>query len=336
MGRIPYSHVAVLGNESYRSSSYWLLCSHEQDRRLFDCWLRGIYFSNVTTKVTILFANLHAYLDNMKSTWELLEFRTEYYIRVIKDMLLAGYSSGQAEVCDGHRLSAVCGLHAGHVPSVVAGDGARRHQGGSGGGEAGGEPQDQWYSVPRVAGSGRGVLARGCAVRRHGPAQDLHVRKEVPSEDRLPVAHPPDEPDGSRTGGSEDEFLRREQQDRPDRRREGSAAEDPHGLLRAGQRGDERRAVVRDDGAVQHCGDALRGESSREVRRQAGVQQRAGDGGRVREARAESAGPEGVGGGVPEQAAGPHPRGLQEPGVARPGVQGLWNEAGGPERGEDG
>ena len=78
MGRIPYSHVAVLGNESYRSSSYWLLCSHEQDRRLFDCWLRGIYFSNVTTKVTILFANLHAYLDNMKSTWELLEFRTEY------------------------------------------------------------------------------------------------------------------------------------------------------------------------------------------------------------------------------------------------------------------
>lgn len=87
MGRIPYSHVAVLGNESYRSSSYWLLCSHEQDRRLFDCWLRGIYFSNVTTKVTILFANLHAYLDNMKSTWELLEFRTEYYIRVIKDML---------------------------------------------------------------------------------------------------------------------------------------------------------------------------------------------------------------------------------------------------------
>ena len=35
----------------------------------------------------MLFANLHAYLDNMKSTWELLEFRTEYYQRVIKGML---------------------------------------------------------------------------------------------------------------------------------------------------------------------------------------------------------------------------------------------------------
>ena len=37
--------------------------------------------------MTILFANLHAYLDNMKSTWELLSSRTEYYIRVIKGML---------------------------------------------------------------------------------------------------------------------------------------------------------------------------------------------------------------------------------------------------------
>ena len=37
--------------------------------------------------MTVLFANLHAYLDNMKSTWELLEFRTEYYRRVIKGML---------------------------------------------------------------------------------------------------------------------------------------------------------------------------------------------------------------------------------------------------------
>ena len=28
-------------------------------------------------EVTILFANMHAYLDNMKSTWELLEKRTK-------------------------------------------------------------------------------------------------------------------------------------------------------------------------------------------------------------------------------------------------------------------
>lgn len=38
-------------------------------------------------EVTILFANLHAYLDNMKTTWELLEFRTQYYVRAIKNML---------------------------------------------------------------------------------------------------------------------------------------------------------------------------------------------------------------------------------------------------------
>jgi tyrosyl-tRNA synthetase len=38
-------------------------------------------------QVTILFANLHAYLDNMKAPWELLELRTEYYEHLIKAML---------------------------------------------------------------------------------------------------------------------------------------------------------------------------------------------------------------------------------------------------------
>lgn len=337
MGRIPYSHVAVLGNESYRSSSYWLLCSHEQDRRLFDCWLRGIYFSNVTTKVTILFANLHAYLDNMKSTWELLEFRTEYYIRVIKDMLRSlGIPLDKLKFVTGtdYQLSADYTLDMYRLSSLVTEHDAIK---------AGAEVVKQ-VANPKISGILYPELQALDEEYLHVDAQFggtdqrkifMFAKKYLPKigyQSRIP----PDEPDGSRTGGSEDEFLRREQQDRPDRRREGSAAEDPHGLLRAGQRGDERRAVVRDDGAVQHRGDALRGESSREVRRQAGVQQCAGDGGRVREARAESAGPEGVGGGVPEQAAGPHPRGLQEPGVARPGVQGLWNEAGGPERGEDG
>lgn len=37
--------------------------------------------------VTILLANLHAYLDNMKAPWELLDKRTEYYSRVIKAAL---------------------------------------------------------------------------------------------------------------------------------------------------------------------------------------------------------------------------------------------------------
>jgi len=37
--------------------------------------------------VTILFANLHGFLDNQKSGWELLSFRCEWYEFVIKEML---------------------------------------------------------------------------------------------------------------------------------------------------------------------------------------------------------------------------------------------------------
>lgn len=39
--------------------------------------------------MTILFADLHAYLDNMKAPWELLRYRTDYYERVIQAMLRA-------------------------------------------------------------------------------------------------------------------------------------------------------------------------------------------------------------------------------------------------------
>lgn len=38
-------------------------------------------------KVIILFADLHAYLDNMKAPWELLKYRTEYYEAVIRAAL---------------------------------------------------------------------------------------------------------------------------------------------------------------------------------------------------------------------------------------------------------
>lgn len=38
-------------------------------------------------EVTILLANIHAFLDNMKSTWELLEYRTEYYKLIITEIL---------------------------------------------------------------------------------------------------------------------------------------------------------------------------------------------------------------------------------------------------------
>jgi tyrosyl-tRNA synthetase len=38
-------------------------------------------------EVTILFADLHAYLDSMKTSWELLELRTQYYELLIKKIL---------------------------------------------------------------------------------------------------------------------------------------------------------------------------------------------------------------------------------------------------------
>ncbi|XP_060114438.1 tyrosine--tRNA ligase, cytoplasmic isoform X1 [Heteronotia binoei] len=44
-------------------------------------------FLKAGCEVTILFADLHAYLDNMKAPWELLELRTQYYENVIKAML---------------------------------------------------------------------------------------------------------------------------------------------------------------------------------------------------------------------------------------------------------
>lgn len=41
-------------------------------------------------KVTILFADLHAYLDSMKTSFELLDYRTKYYEFVIKGLLQRG------------------------------------------------------------------------------------------------------------------------------------------------------------------------------------------------------------------------------------------------------
>lgn len=44
-------------------------------------------YNDLVFQVTILFADLHAYLDNMKAPWSLLEYRTKYYEAVIKAML---------------------------------------------------------------------------------------------------------------------------------------------------------------------------------------------------------------------------------------------------------
>ena len=44
-------------------------------------------FLEAGCEVTVLFADLHAFLDNMKSTWEQLESCVQYYEKVIKAML---------------------------------------------------------------------------------------------------------------------------------------------------------------------------------------------------------------------------------------------------------
>lgn len=46
-------------------------------------------FLRAGCEVTILFADLHAYLDNQKAPWDLLKKRSEYYEQVIKAMLTA-------------------------------------------------------------------------------------------------------------------------------------------------------------------------------------------------------------------------------------------------------
>ncbi|MFP4118588.1 MAG: tyrosine--tRNA ligase [Candidatus Woesearchaeota archaeon] len=42
---------------------------------------------NAGCKVVILLADIHAFLDNMKSTWEQVGYRTQYYETIIKEML---------------------------------------------------------------------------------------------------------------------------------------------------------------------------------------------------------------------------------------------------------
>jgi len=44
-------------------------------------------FLRAGAEVTVLFADLHGYLDNMKAPWELLQLRAQYYEAVIKAML---------------------------------------------------------------------------------------------------------------------------------------------------------------------------------------------------------------------------------------------------------
>ena len=65
------------------SPFYSAYCVVFQSRVIFT----GYDLLNAGCEVTILFADLHAYLDNMKAPWELLKLRTEYYEHAIKAML---------------------------------------------------------------------------------------------------------------------------------------------------------------------------------------------------------------------------------------------------------
>lgn len=82
-------------------------------------------FLRAGCQVTILFADLHAYLDNMKAPWELLRLRTSYYEEIIKAMLEAvhvpleklrfvrgtEYQLSEKYTLDVYRLSVMCTEH---------------------------------------------------------------------------------------------------------------------------------------------------------------------------------------------------------------------------------
>ena len=54
----------------------------------------------------MLLADLHAYLDNMKAPWSLIEYRTRYYKAVIEAMLIAiGVSVENLHFVQGESLS---------------------------------------------------------------------------------------------------------------------------------------------------------------------------------------------------------------------------------------
>ncbi|XP_072938140.1 tyrosine--tRNA ligase, cytoplasmic [Epargyreus clarus] len=82
-------------------------------------------FLKAGCEVTILFADLHAYLDNMKAPWELLALRTQYYEAAIKAMLTSigvsidklrfvrgtEYQLGKEYTLDVYRMSSVITEH---------------------------------------------------------------------------------------------------------------------------------------------------------------------------------------------------------------------------------
>merc|ERR1711892_59458 len=86
-------------------------------------------FLSAGCEVTILFADLHAYLDNMKAPWELLKLRTEYYEHVIKAMLSSiGVSVEKLKFVKGtdYQLSKEYTLDVYRLSSIVTEHDARK------------------------------------------------------------------------------------------------------------------------------------------------------------------------------------------------------------------
>jgi len=80
-------------------------------------------------EVTVLFADLHAYLDNMKAPWELLELRTQYYEHSIKAMLMSiGVSLDKLKFVRGtdYQLSKEYSLDVYRLSSIVTEHDARK------------------------------------------------------------------------------------------------------------------------------------------------------------------------------------------------------------------
>jgi tyrosyl-tRNA synthetase len=75
-------------------------------------------FLKAGCEVTILFADLHAYLDNMKAPWELLAYRTQYYEAVIKAMLRSiNVPLEKLRFVRGTDSTGPC-LHSGRLPTL--------------------------------------------------------------------------------------------------------------------------------------------------------------------------------------------------------------------------
>ncbi|XP_074662556.1 tyrosine--tRNA ligase, cytoplasmic-like [Tubulanus polymorphus] len=91
----------------------------------FVAMVKIIDFLRANCEVTILFADLHAFLDNMKAPWELLSLRAEYYEKLIRSMLRSiGVNTDKLRFVKGsdfqlkreftldvYRMSSICTEH---------------------------------------------------------------------------------------------------------------------------------------------------------------------------------------------------------------------------------